>query len=522
MRTRGWVIGGDPKSARADGCVVQPLVPLVVLPEIQEELGGTRQEPHGAFEEGKVTVGHGGHYARARQASLPRKTPEPFLRRTYARAEGCRTVVLGFGSVAPVLGWRAREGAMSEDKAGRRRGRTTSVHGERILELTAYRNSIDHAILTELRAFDRGGEWRRDGATSCAVWLSWYAGMKLKTAHEHVRVARALAELPLVEDAMRRGVLSYTQARAVTRVATAETQGSLLELALTSSGEELERAVRFIRQRAAADAGRIDPGELRLWFDQLDDGSEVMHARLRPEQAATLRKALDGAKELQCPENPTSVSDVDALMLLVDRATRPVGDEKEATIARRFEVLLTVDAESLAAPQRPAEARCELGDGTQVSRATARRIVCDAPVQALLVGQDGTPLDVGRRTSRISAALRRALIARDRHCTFPGCTSRRGLDAHHIEHWIDGGETKEENLTLLCRRHHVIVHEDGYTIHRTARGLEFRNRGGVPLPRGPSVPEVPPVPVAIQATTALLQAALEAATREALARARGA
>jgi hypothetical protein len=78
-------------------------------------------------------------------------------------------------------------------------------------------------------------------------------------------------------------------------------------------------------------------------------------------------------------------------------------------------------------------------------------------------------LDVGRKTRTIPSALRRALLARDRHCQFPGCTARR-CDGHHIQHWAEGGPTRLDNLTLLCRRHHRAVHEGGFTIVQRDEG----------------------------------------------------
>ena len=82
---------------------------------------------------------------------------------------------------------------------------------------------------------------------------------------------------------------------------------------------------------------------------------------------------------------------------------------------------------------------------------------------------DGNVLDVGRKTRTIPSAIRRALSARDTRCQFPGCSARR-CDAHHIEHWVDGGPTSLDNLVLLCRRHHRLVHEGGFTLERRAAG----------------------------------------------------
>src|SRR6185503_18733137 len=102
-----------------------------------------------------------------------------------------------------------------------------------------------------------------------------------------------------------------------------------------------------------------------------------------------------------------------------------------------------------------------------VSAETARKLSCDAAVVKVVEDDRGNVLDIGRRTRTVPAAIRRALNVRDQsQCAFPGCTHRLFLDAHHIEHWADGGKTSLENLVLLCTRHHTYVHEHGYSIAR--------------------------------------------------------
>ena len=129
--------------------------------------------------------------------------------------------------------------------------------------------------------------------------------------------------------------------------------------------------------------------------------------------------------------------------------------------------------------------RCELADGSPLAIQTARRLACDASLVRLLE-RDGQPLRIGRKTRTIPPALRRALTARDRGCRFPGCGSRRYLDAHHIEHWADGGATDLENLLHLCGHHHRLLHEGGYRITRTAgAGISFQRRDGRPIPACP-------------------------------------
>jgi hypothetical protein len=97
-----------------------------------------------------------------------------------------------------------------------------------------------------------------------------------------------------------------------------------------------------------------------------------------------------------------------------------------------------------------------------VSGEMARRLACDASIRRVVLSARSEPLDVGRRTPIVSAAMRRAVIARDRRCRFPGCDRPHAwCDAHHIVHWAEGGPTAIRNLILLCRRHPRKVHERG-------------------------------------------------------------
>ena len=134
--------------------------------------------------------------------------------------------------------------------------------------------------------------------------------------------------------------------------------------------------------------------------------------------------------------------------------------------------------------------------GIHVSAETARRLACDAATVTMWHGPAGEILDVGRRTRTISPALRRALAARDRHCRFPGCRAVR-CDAHHVEHWAQGGATALGNLVLLCRRHHRAVHEGGFQVVLDAAGeARFLRPDGRPLPEAPALPAASDAPLA--------------------------
>ena len=117
--------------------------------------------------------------------------------------------------------------------------------------------------------------------------------------------------------------------------------------------------------------------------------------------------------------------------------------------------------------------------GHHVPAGTSRRLACDAGVVRMRHNARGEVLDVGRRTRTVPPAIRRALEVRDRTCRFPGCGCRY-TDAHHIIHWAEGGETKLDNLVLLCRRHHRAVHEEGWRVEVVVDGKEVRDEAGRP------------------------------------------
>jgi len=114
---------------------------------------------------------------------------------------------------------------------------------------------------------------------------------------------------------------------------------------------------------------------------------------------------------------------------------------------------------------------------------SVKRLCCDS--HAVVIGEDeqGEPLNIGRKTRTVSTAIKRALMARDKCCTFPGCHHIRFVDAHHIQHWSAGGETSLDNLMLLCSQHHTLVHEGGFTIQR-----DYQNRWFFKRPDGQAVP----------------------------------
>jgi hypothetical protein len=139
------------------------------------------------------------------------------------------------------------------------------------------------------------------------------------------------------------------------------------------------------------------------------------------------------------------------------------------TGADKYQVMIHIDVDgtSLDGHDESGHANCHLDNGhcdLALSPETTRRLACDASLVTVLEDSNGNVLNVGRKTRSVPPSIRRALGVRDGGCRFPGCCETRYVDAHHIEHWCNGGETRLGNLVLLCRYHHRLLHEDAFSI----------------------------------------------------------
>jgi hypothetical protein len=346
--------------------------------------------------------------------------------------------------------------------------------GERIAELSAHLEAATGTLLDLIREFDTRGGWNA-GFRSCAEWLAWRVGLDPGAARERVRVARALGALPALADALARGELSYAKVRALTRIATPETETRLLAVGRAGTAAHVERIVRgwrrVDRQAEAREAARQHASRaLHVYRD--DDGTVLLRGRLTPEAGALLLRALDAARELlyqrhravvPTPSDPSAEAPTrpqqhaDALALLAETTLHHELDPGGP--GERYQVVVHVDAGVLADPDQPGQSVLE--DGPHVPAGTSRRLACDASRVVMRHDEDGRVVEIGARTRTIPPALRRALHYRDRICRFPGCNVRVG-EGHHLRHWAQGGPTTLSNLALLCRRHHRSVHEEGY------------------------------------------------------------
>jgi hypothetical protein len=355
--------------------------------------------------------------------------------------------------------------------------------GDEIAELSAHLDAATARLLELIREFDARAGWNT-GFRSCAEWLSWRVGLDRGAARERVRVARALAMLPRLAQALARGELSYAKVRALTRVATPETEERLLAVGRAGTAEHVERIVRGWRRvdrlaEAKETARRHKSRALHVYQDE--DGMVVIRGRLAPEVGAVLIQALTAAREAlyqkahaQNVPAGTSGADVsaepptipqqqaDALALVAETALHH-GIDTDAP-GERYQVVVHVDAPVLADADAPGQS--VLDDGAHVSAETSQRLACDASRVVMRHDSDGRIVEVGARTRTIPPALRRALHHRDRGCRFPGCGLRFGQG-------------------------HRAVHEDGYQVERQPDGeLRLRRPDGRPRPKAQLTVEV--------------------------------
>lgn len=346
------------------------------------------------------------------------------------------------------------------------------AHAQRI-------NAAEYAFLELVREFDIRQGWKPYQFNNCAEWLNMKCGIVAGTAREKVRVAAALFDLPRISRAFASGALSYSKVRSLSRVATPQNEAQLLEYAQQATAEQVQRRCQQLRNadRAAStrDVNEIHRG--RFLCRSVDgSGRMTISVELTEEAGALVMAALERvmAEKMRSESSFLAENDSDPIFpqpededslparqadALVDVARAYLAGEsaKIASSADHYQVVVHVDEAALRA--EPVE-----GARSDLPIESVRRLCCDAGVVVVTEDDKGNPLDLGRKHRVVQPALRRALVARDRHCCYPGCAHTRWLEAHHVMHWIDGGKTSLDNTLLLCSAHHRRLHEGGFRI----------------------------------------------------------
>ncbi|MET7375472.1 HNH endonuclease signature motif containing protein [Micromonospora arida] len=345
--------------------------------------------------------------------------------------------------------------------------------------------------LALVRELDGRGTAGTQGASSTAVWLRDRLRLSIPAARRLVDLAAALdVGAPGVRAALASGDISVEQARVIgDTVRTVHTaagaeaaekavgvlvdwagqfEPALLRKLGTRVLDHVAPEVADAAARAALDAeARRADRDRHVTLSELRDGRLRLSGNLDAEAAGLLRAALDpltapsGPDDPRCPgqRRHDALADLCRLALRTGELPEHGGESAQVVVTTSFDVL----ARQLSAGT--------LDTGPLVTPETVRRLACDATILPAVLGGSGQALDVGRQRRLVTGPLRRALVLRDRGCTFPGCDRPpRWCDAHHIRHWVDGGSTSLANSVLLCAHHHRHVHRGDWTARLSGDG----------------------------------------------------
>ena len=344
-----------------------------------------------------------------------------------------------------------------------------------LVELDQQMGRLSAQRSRRLAEIDRRSSYEDQGYLSTTSWLRDRCRISAREATKRVHRARALSSMPFTAAAYQDGDLATAVVDLLTSAhkrhpeTFAEHEATLVEQARALNPRDASRLIAYWRQALDhhnEDAAR-QRSRRRLSIAATFEGMVHGEFELDPESGEAVMAALRALAETTdgTDERTPAQRRADALVELcrdyLDHGDAPVrGGEKP-------HISLLVSLEAL---QGGKGKPCELDEAGVVSGEVARRIVCDSAISRIITKGPSEPLDVGRRTRTIPPAIRRALNLRDGGCVIKICDRPpRWCDAHHRQHWIDGGPTSLENLELLCRRHHRLAHE-GKVFSRKARG----------------------------------------------------
>jgi hypothetical protein len=335
--------------------------------------------------------------------------------------------------------------------------RESLIQRRRVIDLQEISFARDAALLAASNA------WDEDGSVSAVDWLRFNCHMTAGAAGNAIAVGEALEQLPESHQAVVDCEIGFAHLAVMARTAEALQErfdeSVLIEKAKENSPGKFFYICHHARhafdpkQYAAGQAEQVQQRRLKLstWMD----GSLLISGQLDPVGGAALLSKIvplarkSGADDDRSPERRNA----DALVELVSGG----GSQAQLQVTSSLETLLGLAG-------APAG---EMEFSLPISSKTVERLACDCSITRILLGSDSMVIDVGRAKRTVSGPARKALNVRDRGCTWPGCERPVSRTAgHHIRHWIHGGTNEPNNLTLLCHRHHWMVHEGKWQIVR--------------------------------------------------------
>ncbi len=371
---------------------------------------------------------------------------------------------------------------------------------DELAELAGQRNAIDGRIVEIVAELDRDELWGATGARSVAALVAWKTGSSTANAATIATVAGRLEEFPRCARGMREGRLSLDQVGVIAGRAGEGSDAHYAELAACATVNQLRTAVK-LEPRPEPDR-RPEPE--RSITKTTDEQFTCWRIRLPHADSATFDAALASHRDALIAEwkhdrdnrdkgGARAGDHASPLPGTGEAFMRLVAAGWDAEVARRphgqhTTVVIHVDVKDRVA---------SLHLGPLLTDSERRYLTCDATCEVWFQ-RDGQVIGAGRTTRLINRRLRRALEHRHPTCAVPGCGATRGLHAHHIRHWEDGGPTELANLVLLCPYHHRLHHRGIITITGPAHQLVVTDSAGRPLRPGSLArpPNEPPPAVA--------------------------
>jgi hypothetical protein len=343
-----------------------------------------------------------------------------------------------------------------------------------------------HRLLRLVAEVDRRETWRGEGARDTAHWLSMRYGVSQWKARRWIAAAHALESLPRVSEALVSGELHVDKVVELTRFAAPETESRLVLWATGVSCGAIRRRADVVALRSPEDAEQVERARFLSWWT-FDEGRRFgLEGELPSAHGAIVAKMVDSlAADLPVMPEERGTPHIDArradaLVALCSARTADDPHQDRATLV----------VHAVLGPRSGDLSEGRLEDGSAISAGAARRLACNARIQAVIEDESGTPVWLGRITREPPPWMLRQLRYRDGECRFPGCGSRRFTQAHHIVWWERAGRTDLDNLMLICTFHHRLVHEYGWRVQREPDGsTSWFRRDGRRYRAGPSPPE---------------------------------
>src|SRR5438105_6860181 len=345
--------------------------------------------------------------------------------------------------------------------------------GEPLIEIREVIDRSESVFAEGVRRFDKSGEYRADGALSLTAWLRWKCKLSGGAAMERVEIARQLEKLPATAAAFANGDVGFQHVAVLARTAehvgaaaVRKDEASLLKAAQTMDPGQFTTVAKNFEHRvdAAGALAEASNAYQRRYFhiSEPHDGLVRLDGVLDAEGGATLRTALQPfMKPVKDDARSYGQRSADALVQLGREGGS--GGKRDGA-GPRPQLIIRASLDTLAGTAgAPAG---ELEGGGTVPAETVQRYACDSAISRI-TGQGRLEHELNHATRTLPASTRRALEARDRHRVFPGCTrSLSWCDGHHLVWWTRGGATALPNLAMLCRPHHRMVHEEGWSLAR--------------------------------------------------------